>query len=331
MNALKSNETAEIDEQHLKTQLQKTLRFIIDLLERYFKNEWLERRHQHIPRIFFQDNNLLHVVTTYMTFLTDEELVFEFSNIAYLIYFISLCVYSKQAMITEHESIPIFEKMFFLMEDAISRKNCMNVLKLSSLATEYWFLIHSRLLPLTHKDINKDPALFQNQIVFLQAMPLCQFLENYFKFDWNMEDIDDLRDFLVNKVCRQLYEYTLRLTYSFRNALVAVGPCTYQDGINAMHYITLSRKHYEPEAAVVVFQILIYALNDIVEVAKINPVQLDLAKNEPNFFFALIHNIKDLIEHFDFKWTHCFESVCVVNVVLDFLLITDWPKQVQLE
>lgn len=328
LNSLKTNETSKIDEEYLKIKLQPTLRLIVALLEQYLENEWTEQRYLHIPNKFFNEHRLLYIVTTYMMFVTDEELVFEFSNIVCLIYSISLGVYSKQYMITEDESVPFIEKVFTLIEESINKKYCRKVLNLSYLAIKYWYLISSRLLPIAYKDINKDPANFQNQIVIIQAMPIFQFLEDYFKFDWNMDELDDMRDFYYSKVCRQMCEYTIRLTYNYRDALVATTQCDYQVAMKALHFIIQSRRYYEYEPAVVMFQSLIYILNDIVAIAKVNTLQLDLARNEPDFFFEVVYGIKDFIENFDIKWTNCMESVCVVNVALDFLLLTTWPAKV---
>lgn len=322
-----TSQTKEIDQNCLKNKLQPTLRLLITILEQYFKNEWSNRRYQHIPKLFFKENHLQRVIDTYLMLTTNEELALNLSNILYLIHFISLCVDSKAHLITEHEAIPTFEKVFFLIEASVNKKYNTNVMKLTYLIIYYWFLIHTRLLPMTHKDINNDPLIFQNQVAILQIVPIYHFVEKQFDLDWNFEGIDDLREFYIHKLVRQMCQYTVRLVYNYRNMLVSL-PYNYQLPMKAMQYIIQSRKYYKRHTALIVFQALVYALNDFIACIKSDRKQLEIALKETNFFFTFMNAVRDLIENFDFTWKDCVESICVVNAVLDFLALTDWPTKV---
>lgn len=328
MDALRSGDTSkEIDQEYLRNKLQPTLRLLIAIFEHYFKNEWSTKRYEHVPRLFFKERNLQGVIDTCLMLTTSEELAFDLTNIVYLIHFVTLCVYSKEHMITEHEAIPVFEKVFFLIESTVSKKYATNVMKMSYLLTYYWFLIHTRLVPITHKDINNDPLIFQNQVVVLQIIPIYNFIERQFNMDWNFEGIDDLREFYICKFIRQLCQYTLRLAYNYRKLLTTL-PCNYQIVMKAMQHVLQSRKYYKRDSALIIFQALVYALNDFNACIKSDPLQLSIALKETNFYFTFIYLIRDLIENFSFTWKDCVESVCVVNGVLDFLALTDWPIKV---
>lgn len=233
-------------------------------------------------------------------------------------------------MITEQESVPIIEKVFFLMEDAMNRKHCMNVAKLNYFAINYWYLIHKRLLPMTHKSINKEPLSFQIQIVIMQVMPVCEFFDDYFKFDWNTEDMEDMRDFYALKCIKRMNEYTFRLLYVYREAMSHSIRIYYKEAIKYIEFIEKSWRFYEEEAAVIIFQFFVYVLHDIIHIAKADPVEYEMAKKQDDFFMIIISVIKGLIGNFDIKWTNCMESLCVVNTVVDFLLLMDWPINVSI-
>lgn len=319
----------DIDDDELKKKLQPTLRLIITILDQYLKKEWENRRYKHVPRIFIQGNNLLDIIETYLLLVKNEELCFYISNIAHLIHVIVLCADSKNIMISEHEAIPNLERMFYLIETAVNKKHCTNVMKLTYLTVNNWFLVHKRLLPTAHKDINKDPLIFQNQIVVMQIVPIFQFLEMQFKLNCDFDEIDDLRELYVCKVVRQLCQYTIRLGYSYRNLLLNWNQCAYNLAFKAMQHIQLSVNCYQRETAVIVFQSLVYAFNDCNSCLKCDPKQTETALLETKFYFLLIKVLKDLIEKFDFNWTDCIESICVVNTILDFLLLANWSTKVR--
>lgn len=333
-NSIQSGEplhNEEIDEAQLKSKITTTLQLIITLLEKYLENEWNLKRYKHIPASFIVNFNLLQIIDGYLSFVNDEDLNCHLINIAYLIYFICLCVDSKEHMIPERESVQIFEKIFFLMELTINRQHCMNIGKLSHYAIKYWFLIHERLLPITHKDINRDPSLPQIQIVLMQILPICQFLEEYFKIDWNVDDIDVIREHCVQNFYRKINAYTLRLLYMYRDKTIGKSNIsTYELLTKHMNYMLKSRKYYDIEAAIVVFQGLVYILYDIIDIAKTDPVESQITKRQVDFFMPTICLLKEVIENFDIKWTDCMESVCVVNTVLNFLLFATWPAKVRM-
>lgn len=323
-----SNSTPQtIDDTHLKHQLQPTLRLIVAILERYLKNEWTNRRFTHLPKIIFSENNLLNLVDGYLLLINNEDLWFEFANVAHLKHFIAMCTESRDHMITEHEAIPNLEKAFFLIESAVGKNHSNNVMKLSYLTVCNWFLVYRRLLPITHKDINKDPLVFQTQLIVMQIMPVFHFIEKQFNLDWDFKDIDDLRENYFDRFVRQMCQYTIRLAYNYRKVLVNTS-LNYNLALKGLHFIQQSLKHYQRQTAVIVFQALIYGFNDCNSCLKNDDEQIELAIKESNFYFAYLHVLKDLIKTFDFTWKDCVESICVVNVALDFITIAEWPTKV---
>lgn len=307
------------------------MQLVIAILEQYFKNEWHLRKHKHIPRIFFKDFNLLQTVRTYTSFLTDEEIICDLANVTYLIYFIMLSIGSKYYMILERESIILYEKVYLLIEEAVNKKYCYAVLQMCHLVIKYWNVFHSRLLPWTEqKDSYKNPIRFQNQFIPFQVLPLMMFLEERFQFYWTFRDVDELRDCHIQQCFGKISHYTIRLAYSYINALVSSISCKYEIAMRSINHIIESCKYYEQEVAVIHFQTQLYVFHDIIAMAKQDNKRVEIVRSLPGFFLTVINCIKVLIETHDIRWGKCMESACVLNAVLDFLLLTSWPLKVSL-
>lgn len=317
----------EISDKYFTPKLKASLRLIISVLERQLNNEWNKKGFQHILKMMFKVHNLPQTVTTYMLLTTSEEFSLELAHITCLMYFITLSKGAKAEMITEEEATPIFKKVYLLIETSITKKFCQNVMKLTHLIIKYWFLIRSRLPQSRHEDLKKEPLLFQNQLVGCQVLPVYLFLCKHFNYDCRPDDVDVMRDDYINKCCRQMCEYTLKVTYNYKNILEESN-CDYKIAVKALHYILESRKYYVKDTAIVVFQSLVYHLNDVVFCLKRDQKQLELAKAEMNFFYTLIYATRELIELFGITWTDCMESVCVTNVAVDFICLTKWPSKV---
>lgn len=300
-------------------------------MELYLKNECNLQRFKHIPRIFFADCNLLEIATTYIRSLEDEEYISNFSNIISLIYFITLSINCKEYMITEYESTTFFEKVFLLIEDAINKSHYNNMLRLCSLAIKYYSLIETRLLPLTEiKDVQKNPMNFQNQCAVLQMLPVIEYVEKDWKVDWNLLGVEELRDGIIQQWWGKLCEYSLRLIYGYLKTRATNSSKRSELGLNAINYITKSSKYYEQETAIAPFQTLLYMLHDGAAIAKENRILLETLKQNTDILIALLCAIKTLIENHDIRWgKSVMESVCVVNAVVDFLLLNSWPAKVR--
>lgn len=314
----------------MKIQLTPTLKLIIAILKQYLKNEWNSKRNQHIPRTFFVNYSLHRIVTKLMSDLMDEELILNFTNICYLIYFITLSIYSKNYMITEKEFSSVSEKVFLRLEEAIQKKHGNGVVRMCYLALKYHSLLHTRLLPiLEQKDIRKNPLLYQNQMAVFQIMPLIQFVEKDYEINWNLTDLDVLRDSHLHRCLGKLSENTSRVLCNYIKLINTDLFCKYNIVLKSLNCIRKSNKYFKQETAAINFSTLFYMFHDIVAIAKDDQLLLQKIQKQSDFLFALLISIKNLIEKYDIKWKKCvIESICVVNAALDFLQLALWPTNV---
>lgn len=301
-------------------------------MEQFLKNECINRNNQHIATLFLKNYRLTQIIEAFLKIAIDEDLVFDLSHAAYVIGFVDLCVDAKEFTFSEAEVKPVVKNLFCMISDSIAKQYCRNVMKLSHLAVRYWHLIRSRLMPHAPnipKDIKKEPLIFENQLVILQSMPAFIFM--IFRFNMPVHQLcDDFRDNFANKVMRNMCEYTIRLAYNYRQALVEQ-KCGYEVGTKALEYIKETKPSYDRDQAVIIFQTLVYILKDVVTLTKDDDGQIEIAKNETDFLQSLLLLIGQFIEDFRITWQDCVESICVVGLTLYFISTTTWPKTLMTE
>lgn len=257
-----------------------------------------------------------------MLHISDKELNCKFANMVNLIYFITTCIESKQYTITEQELVSLFKKFSYLIEDKINKRHCINVAQLIHFSVKYCFTIQARLSPTTFKNFNKDPLSFYIQLAIIQMIPIFNFCRGRFKLDWKIHDIDEMRDSCIQKFCQIMNEHTFRLTHKYKEVLKTGVCCDYKIATKHIKYLLQTIKYYEDDAAVIIFQVMIYFLHDIIAVLKKDCIELEQASCEVDFFMTTLCLIKELIENVDITWTNCMESVYVANMIIDFLFLT---------
>lgn len=327
------NNTKQTNDEQFKEHITPTLRFITTIMEQYLKKECINRGSQHIANLFIKNHRLEQIIEALLTVATDEDLMYELANLAYVIGFVNICVDAKDYMFTEMEIKPVVQKMFCVISDSITKQYCYNVMKLSHVAVRYWHLIRPRLMPCASnipKDIKKEPLIFENQLVILHSMPAFNFVIFRFNMPINKIFQDDIRDNFANKVMRNMCEYTIRLAYNYRQAL-AEKKHGYELGTVALDYIKETKPSYDRDQAVIIFQALVYLLKDIVTFTKDDAGLIEIAKNEAEFLNSLLILIGQFIEDFRITWRDCVESICIVGLTLYFISITAWPKKLMTE
>lgn len=245
-----------------------------------------------------------------------------------------MCTEAKEHTFGEGEVSPRVKKVFDLLSISIAKQQCYTAMRLSHIAVRYWHVIRTRLCitpPLcVPKDINKEPLIFENQLVILHSMPSFVFL--VFRLNLPVHELlkDDFRDNFANKVMRQMCEYTIRLFYNYRQALIAKNH-QYDLGRKALDYIMETKPFYDRDQAIIIFQTLVYLLKDLVTFTKDDVGQIEIAKNEAEFIKLVLILIGQFIEEFRITWRDCVESICIVGLTLCFIGITAWPKKLMME
>lgn len=321
-------------EEQLKQLITPTIRLITTLLDQYLKAECINRNHQHIVSIFLKNYHLEQTMDHLLTLATDEDFLFDLANLIYTIVFINMCVEAKEHTFCEGEVTPLVKKIFDLLHANITKRFCHAGLKLSHIAVRYWHLIRPRLMPCppqnVHRDINKEPLIFENQLVILHSMPSFIFIVCRFNLPLHQIMQDDFRENFANKVWRQMCEYTIRLAYNYRQALVETRN-SQELGKIALDYIMETKPYYDRDQAVIIFQTLVYLFKDIVTFTKDDAGQIEIAKNEADFIKLVLVLIGQFIEEFQITWRDCVESICIVGLSLYFISISEWPKKLMTE
>lgn len=327
--------TTQLTEDELKEQLTPTLRLITNILDQFLKKECLSPTNRHVVMVFLKTYHIEQITDTLLTTANDEDYIFDLVNLLYAVGFVNLCVEAKNYSFADGEVAPLVKKLFELLSGSLTKQYCSNVMRLSHVAVRYWHLIKPRLVPCSgtnaHKDINKEPLVFENQLVILHSLPSFIFIVVRFNLPLHQLLHDDFRDNFANKVMRQMCEYTIRLTYNYRTALIEKQNTYELLGKKALDYIMETKPYYDRVQAVIIFQTLVYLLKDLTTFTKDDAGLIEIAKNEADFIKSVLILIGQFIEEFSITWRDCVESICVVGLTLCFISITAWPKKLMME
>lgn len=174
--------------------------------------------------------------------------------------------------------------------------------------------------------------MFENQLVILHSLPSFIFIVLRFNLPLHQLLHDDFRDNFANKVMRQMCEFTIRLAYNYRQALVEKQTNYDELGQKALDYIMETKPYYDRDQAVIIFQTLVYLLKDLVTFTKDDAGMIEIAKSEAKFVKSVLILIGEFIEAYNITWRDCVESICIVGLTIHFILITKtWPKELMME
>lgn len=120
------------------------------------------------------------------------------------------------------------------------------------------------------------------------------------------------------------------MLYNWRAVLVAEKEKNLFDiAQKSIIYIMMTRKYYNRDRAVTVFTLVLYTLKDIVNIIKAKPFKAEIFNKQVGFMTSMIDGLATFISDFDISWRESVESICVLQVSLDFIGLSCWPSKVK--
>lgn len=206
----------------------------------------------------------------------------------------------------------------------------LNLQKLCILKKQYTALIDSgRLFYVQWKKmgsrvpeeiiIGNQLTNYENQVILFQILPLMGMVNR------NPSCISDLLDEYIMKLFNISTEHTLRICYSFResarNADIADLGCKAIQSILSMEDV-LHR-----DRAVIVFQALCHIVKGIAYGDDVD-VFITASMLQPSFLMEVLNGLYSLIKKFRITWTSSYESVALLNCMLQLLEQKNMPPRV---
>lgn len=326
-NLINGSVLPEINDELLQKKLTPSLRLISHILESCLQSESFAKRDYTIPKLFLKDCNLEHNIwNVIMIGSQNTELSSDLNKVMILNYFFTLAIDAELELFQCKEIRKMVEEIFKLLKMLIANGAVTDIYKVCYLLNYYWKLISPRL-PKVEYESNNAPLLFENQILMFQIVPLFVVSITQCCININRLDEDEFRERFVSKLFKIMCEHTIRVLYSFRTVLTNEKN-SFDAAQKAIIYVMKSKKYYDRTRAVIVFQVLMYVIEDVVAYIKKEPRKAEFFAKEVSYFIAHFDAISTLVKEFDITWRESVETICLMNVMMDFINVPNWPPKV---
>lgn len=316
----------EIREENLRKSITPTLQLISYILESHFKStNFLNKNHQ-IPLLFLKSHNLEQIIWQMILMVHNPELLLELEKIMIMIYFLDMSTNCKEDIYPREQLYVAANSIFQIIKTHLSKREIGSVIKLCYWVHYFWQFI----LPHCPAPCNeKQPLLFENQILVLQMMPLYCVAQKLCAGNYS-EVFDDFRENFIVKLFKIMCESTIRMGYSWREIIMEEEEIL-QHAQCAIHYLLKSRMYFKRDTAVLCFQSILYGLKDIsFAVRKYTNNGTDEFHKYSNYVVNLIDAVILFIENYDFTWRETIETICINSFCIDILNYPRWPPKVYL-
>ncbi|XP_055908741.1 uncharacterized protein LOC129943374 isoform X2 [Eupeodes corollae] len=206
---------------------------------------------------------------------------------------------------------------FNTMKFCVSRRSCVNFLKLAKLNLFLWKKLGSRA-PF-EIFIENESIQFENQLIMFHLMPVLCIVKT-------QPEEESLFDQYIKKLFSISSEFTVRICYSFRDILLDCPDFAAHLAYKSIHGILSMKTILDKDQAVVIFQALVYVLKEFAREnisSSIDSLPQDHAKRLPQVLYATLACLYTLVEGFNITWTESIESMCLMDIVLEILKNSD--------
>lgn len=208
---------------------------------------------------------------------------------------------------------------FNIMKFCVSRRSCVNFLKLAKINHVMWKKLGSRA-PL-EIFIENDSIQFENQLIMFHLMPVLCIVKT-------QAQEESIFDQYTKKLFSISSEFTVRICYSFRDILLDCPDFAIHLAYKSIHGVISMKSILNKDQAVVLFQALVYVLKEFTigspptsaSVTDGSTVDAgDPVQRLPQVLYATLTGLYTLIEGFAITWKESIESMCLMDIVLEIL------------
>ncbi|XP_060521915.1 uncharacterized protein LOC132699297 [Cylas formicarius] len=313
-NLPKSSQDLEIQSQPTYDTLHPALAFVTEVLEVLFRNLNMD-----VLKLFVEQE-IKELINSVLLLSQNEEFSFELLKIKLLLMFYQLHVDLRGLkVIQETKASQEVMGIFNLLSSEIVKDHPRTVIKLCHQGVYYWKQIDKNM-PVCFRQ--GELIEFENQMVIFQLLPIMVFSFNTIgeQYSANSLNDDDFKREYMIKLLKKSAAQTVQLAYSFKNRLLAL-PNVIDHAVYALQFLLRSKQFYSRETGALVFQPLIYCLQDCLQYCSKNR-QLSSPKSKL-LLDSLLEAIVVYIETFSLTWKDSIETICVMNLAYEFLNISE--------
>lgn len=176
---------------------------------------------------------------------------------------------------------------------------------------------------------NDEDSTFENQLIVLQVLPIVSVSIKHCELDIISLEGDDIREYFLVKVTKLLCEKAIRLAYNWRDIFFDQEE-VFKTAHIALTYAIKTTHYFRRNASVIVFQTLMYALQDIASGVKTSHKAQDTFSKQSTYMITLVDGVSTLISNHQITWRDCIETICVMTNAIDLLGCPIWPHRVNI-
>ncbi|KAJ8916096.1 hypothetical protein NQ315_004462 [Exocentrus adspersus] len=321
--------TMEVRDQAIYQSLCSSLALLTEILQILLENITAEASLK-VYMMFNERFNLEGQIQSLLRIAQNEEFLFDLYRILYITGFFDLYLQfaGKVSIVDCSADLSKSSKLFNIFTENVNKGLVINLMKLTYIGHTYWKNISKSMPVCVRNTDNPIPILFEDQMVMLQLYPIISVSFKLLgaKKAENKLYEDEVRDHYVDRILDKASVPTVRIFFQWKNCLMN-NPYLFDHATLALNYLIKSKVMFTRDLGVTVFQTLIYCVQDILNVLKEQSEQISVLAKEFNFMALLLDTIAVYINEFNFTWRDSLESICVMNVAIDFLSISSWPTK----
>ncbi|XP_008197112.1 uncharacterized protein LOC100141760 isoform X5 [Tribolium castaneum] len=328
-NVYKSIKATEAADQVASEYLQPTLTLIGSILEHFLEELLFDRGDFCVLLMFLKNFHLEERISDFMIIAQSKNLVFHLGKIMYIMQFLELYLKALTNTATPESVNATVRRIKNNYTLNISKGCFKDVVSFATFGQLYWNLMETKVPIVQINKIDGDVPFTDRLVVMQIFAQFCLLL----KYCWNKDKLEELaldefRDCFIHKLFKMLSCHEIiRLAYMWRDCLV-IRDDLFEISTYSLLCIRNSRKYYSRNRAVVVVQALIYNLKDIGNGIKESPSKLDIFLNQLTYFSHVFEVLAILIEEFQITWKDSLESIDLLTICFDFLMLPNWPTNI---
>ncbi|XP_037911525.1 uncharacterized protein LOC119651808 isoform X2 [Hermetia illucens] len=303
--------TIYVDDTELQQKLTPTLHLISFILLKCIESEVKTKIAHYLQKTFNLNLNLwkLASMTQNEQFMLKIFKTYAFLNYAQLLY-------DKWTggQIPPAEFNRFGMNFFNVMKFCISRKSCINVLKLAEINHKLWIKLGPRAP--NEIIIENECIKFENQLIMYHVIPVL------FTFRYHRRLEEELFDNYMMKLLSISCEFTLRACYSYRDTFYEQIDKVPEYAYKSIHGILSLGELLHQDRAILIFQTMAYALKEFATDGTVHAhpkADTDLLVKMPNLLSAVLVGLEALIHRYNITWKESLESTYLLHFTMALL------------
>uniref|UniRef100_A0A336MLF7 CSON001788 protein n=1 Tax=Culicoides sonorensis TaxID=179676 RepID=A0A336MLF7_CULSO len=159
---------------------------------------------------------------------------------------------------------------------------------------------------------------FGDQVLILQLLPVL----------YKIKKLQCEKSQFLEEFCQKLFatscEQTVRHMYAFRDVISQTSLCHGVIAVKSVKGLISMANYLSPSRGILVFQALVYILNEYVPATKTTTLpngvrKVDLVLECSNLLSTIFNGLQTFVQKFNISWNDCVESTCIFHLSLTLL------------